>query len=119
LRMSSVSEVIEKFNMADGAIKAAFQKVDPRLVVQLIFDRNAGKKNVYTLDIIIKPDQDTDAIRTLVLNKSGVTPGFYLDGTKMIVSHPLDLEFLKWINDQDGVVSIKGSRYGAGGSTDF
>lgn len=117
--MSSVNEVIEKFNVADGAIKATFPKVDPRLVVQLIFDNNANKKNVYTLDIIIKPGQDTDAIRTLVLNKSGVSPGFYLKGTKMIVSHPLDLEFLKWINDQDGIVSIKGAPYSAGGSTDF
>ncbi len=117
--MTGIQDVVDKFNTADGAIKSTFSKVDPRLVVSLIFDKNAGQKNVYTLDIIIKPGQDTDAIRTLVLNKSGVSPGFYLNGTKMIVSHPLDLEFLKWINDQDGVVSIKGSRYGAGGSTDF
>jgi hypothetical protein len=54
-----------------------------------------------------------------VLDKSGVAPGFYLRGTKMIVSHPLDIEFLKWINDQEGVEKIKGSPYSAGGSTDF
>jgi hypothetical protein len=36
-----------------------------------------------------------------------MAPAFYLRGTKMIVSHPLGLEFLKWINDQEGIVSIK------------
>jgi hypothetical protein len=37
----------------------------------------------------------------------------------MIVSHPLDLEFLKWINDRQDVISIKGSKFSAGGSSDF
>ena len=58
-------------------------------------------------------------IRQDVLNRTGVIPGFYLKGTKMILSHLLNLDFLKWVNDRDGVISEKGSRYGAGGSTDF
>jgi hypothetical protein len=117
--MASVQDVIEKFNAADGSIRATFPKVDPRLVVGLVFDRYANQQNIYTLDVILKPGQDTEAIRQAVMNKTGMSPGFYLNGTKMIVSHMLDLEFLKWINDQDGIVSIKGSRHGAGGSTDF
>ncbi|MFN2435174.1 MAG: hypothetical protein ABR515_07345 [Nitrososphaeraceae archaeon] len=44
---------------------------------------------------------------------------FYLSGTKMIASHTLDLEFLKWINDREDVISIKGSKFSAGGSSDF
>jgi hypothetical protein len=48
-----------------------------------------------------------------------VAPGFYLRGTKMVLSHPLTLEFLKWINDQEGVERIKGSVYSAGGSSEF
>lgn len=117
--MTNVQEVKEKFNETDKVIKATFTKVDPRLVVSLIFDGNANQKNIYTLDIILKPGQDTQKVRQMVLDKSGVTPGFYLGGTKMIVSHELDLDFLKWINDEEGIVSIKGARYGAGGSTDF
>ena len=37
----------------------------------------------------------------------------------MIISHPIDLEFLKRINDLNFVVRIKGSPYSAGGATDF
>jgi hypothetical protein len=48
-----------------------------------------------------------------------MAPSFYLHGTKLIVSHPLDLDFLKWINDRDDVVSIKGSKFSAGASSDF
>ena len=117
--MTGIQDVIDKFNAADSEIKSTFSKVDPRLVVSLIFDGNAKKKNIYTLEIILKPGHDIEKVRQDVINKSGVSPGFYLQGTKMIVSHPLDLGFLKWINDQDGIVSIKGSPYSAGGSSDF
>ena len=48
-----------------------------------------------------------------------MAPGFYLKGTKMVVSHNLDLNLLKRINDLDFVVSIKCSLYSAGGSSDF
>ena len=48
-----------------------------------------------------------------------MVPSFYLNGTKMVVSHKLDLKLLKRINDLDYVISIKGSPYSAGGSSDF
>lgn len=117
--MESIQDVIDKLNTADASIRTTFPKVDPRLVVGLVFDRNAKQQNIYTLEVILKSGQDTERIRQAVVNKSGASPGFYLSGTKMIVSHMLDLELLKWINDQDGIVSIKGSRYSAGGATDF
>lgn len=47
--MSSVQSVIDKFNAADKEIKTTFPKVDPRLVVALIFDHNAKEEdNIYT-----------------------------------------------------------------------
>jgi hypothetical protein len=44
---------------------------------------------------------------------------FYLKGTKSAESHRLNLSLLKRINDLDFVISIKGSPYSAGGSSDF
>nr|AFK24840.1 hypothetical protein Josef01_02j05_51 [uncultured archaeon] len=117
--MSEVQDVVSKFNTLDSTLKKVFSKVDPFLVVSLIFDKSTNKNNIYTLEIIMKPGQDTEAIRKDVINKTGMAPAFYLRGTKMIVSHTLDLDFLKWINDQDGIVSIKGSKFSAGGSSDF
>ncbi|HEX7818811.1 MAG TPA: hypothetical protein VF419_05485 [Nitrososphaeraceae archaeon] len=116
---NSVKEVVKEFTEADNAIKTVFSKVDPLLVVRLIFDEKAKKENIYTLEVILKPEQDTQQIREKVISVTGMAPGFYLKGTKMVVSHSLDLDLLKRINDLDFVVSIKGSPYSAGGSSDF
>lgn len=116
---NSVKEVVKEFTQADNAIKSVFSKVDPILVVRLIFDEKAKKDNIYTLEIMLKPEQDTQLIRERVISVTGMAPGFYLKGTKMVVSHSLDLDLLKRINDLDFVVSIKGSPYSAGGSSDF
>lgn len=117
--MSGVEDVVNKFNILDDTLKQVYSKVDPLLVVSLIFDRNANKKYIYTVEAIMKPGMDTRAIRDRVINKTGMAPHFYLTGTKMIVSHTLDLDFLKWINDLEYVISIKGSKFSAGGSSDF
>jgi hypothetical protein len=116
---NSVKEVVKEFTEADNVIKSVFSKVDPLLVVRLIFDQKAKKENIYTLEIILKPEQNTQEIRERVISVTGMAPGFYLKGTKMVVSHSLDLDLLKRINDLDFVVSIKGSPYSAGGSSDF
>ena len=117
--VNGVKEVVKEFTEADNAIKTVFSKVDPILVVRLIFDEKANKENIYTLEIILKPDQDTEQIRERVISVTGMAPGFYVKGTKMVVSHSLDLNLLKRINDLEFVVSIKGSPYSAGGSSDF
>jgi hypothetical protein len=117
--MSDVEDVIREFTEADNAIRTFFPKVDPLLVVSLIFDRGANKKQIYTVEILMKPGLDMEAIRNDVINKTGMAPGFYLSGTKMIVSHTLDLDLLKWINDREGVITIKGNKFSAGGSIDF
>lgn len=117
--VNGVGEVVKEFTEADNAIKRVFSKVDPLLVVRLIFDEKAKKENIYTLEIILKPDQDTEQIRERVISVTGMAPGFYLKGTKMVVSHSLGLDLLKRINDLDFVICIKGSPYSAGGSSDF
>ncbi len=117
--MSEVEDVVNKFKILDGALKKVYSKVDPLLVVSLIFDTNANENHIYTLEVILKPGQDTKAIRQEVIDKTGMTPSFYLSGTKLVVSHTLNLEFLKWINDRDDVIGIKGSKFSAGGSSNF
>ena len=116
---NGVKEVVKEFTEADNAIKTVFSKVDPLLVVRLILDEKANRENIYTLEMILKPDQDTEQIRERVISVTGMAPGFYLKGTKMIVSHSIDLNLLKRINDLDFVKSVKGSPYSAGGSSDF
>jgi hypothetical protein len=112
--MSSISDVISRFDNLEQALKSVFPKVDPRTVVSLIMQERKVEKPLYTLETIVNPGQNTDAIR-----ETGMAPGFYLSGTKVIVTHKLNLELLKRINDIDYVVSIKAAPYSAGASSDF
>jgi hypothetical protein len=41
---NSIREVVREFTEADKAIKTVFPKVDPLLVVRLIFDDKAKKR---------------------------------------------------------------------------
>lgn len=54
-----------------------------------------------------------------MIRETGMAPGFYLGGKKMILTQKLDLKILKIINDFNEVVSIRGSPYSAGGATNF
>lgn len=117
--MSGVPEVIEKFSAAKSAAQSVFPKVSPALVMNLYLDQQADHKRIYTMEIILNRGQDTEELRHRVIDATGMAPAFYLEGTKMIVSHTIDLDFLKRINDLDFVVKVKGSPYSASGSTDF
>jgi len=119
MEVNEVDEVIKEFTEADNAIRKVFPKVDPLLVVKLIFDRKEGVEHIYTLENILKSEQNIEDIKDRILQVTGMVPSFYLNGTKMVVSHKLDLKLLKRINDLDYVISIKGSPYSAGGSSDF
>ena len=62
---ATVKDVVEKFGVLDSSIRTTFPKTDPRLVVSLIFDKrkNTNSGDIYTLEIMLKPGQDTQAIR--------------------------------------------------------
>ncbi|HEY7081743.1 MAG TPA: hypothetical protein VH500_18780 [Nitrososphaeraceae archaeon] len=88
-------------------------------MVGLIIHEKKQKDPLYTLETITKPGQNTDDIREIIIKVTGMAPGFYLSGTKIVVTHKLNLELLKRIQDLDYVVSIKASPYSAGTSSDF
>ena len=115
----STSDIISRFDSLEEALKSVFPKVDPRSVIGLILQEKKEKNPLYTLETVIKPGQNTDAIKEVILRVTGMVPGFYLSGTKIVVTHKLSLELLKRINDLDYVVSLKAAPYSAAGSSDF
>ena len=115
MEINEVDEVIKEFTEADNAIRKVFPKVISLLVVKLIFDRKEGR-NIFTLwGISSNQGRILKKSRDRIVQVTGMVPSFYLNGTKMVVSHKLDLKLLKRINDLDYGISIKGSPYSAGG----
>ena len=115
----SIMELVDEFHKLDRKMKSVFPKVNPLLVAHLILDGRTRPKPIYTLEAIIKQGANTDEIRDEIVKLTGMAPSFYLHGTQFVVSHELDLELLKYMNDREYVLEIKGSAYSAGGSSDF
>ena len=113
--MNGPNEVLSKFGELQDAMKTHFGKVDPLLIVDMIFRHRSGKKEpIYTLEVFIKPNQSTDQIREMIIERTGMVPAFYDSGTHIVVAHKIGFELLKEINDMDFVESIRGTYSGSG-----
>jgi hypothetical protein len=111
----SVAEVLKKFDELEVAMRTHLPKVDPPLVVDLILRQKREKKDpIYTLEVFVKPNQNTEEIRDRILKETGMAPAFYDSGTHVVVAHKINFELLKMINDIDFVEMIKGTFSGGG-----
>ena len=114
--MSQVQEVEKKFDELEDSFRRHLGKVDPLLIVDLILrqKKEKNKKPIYTLEVFIKPKQNTDEIRNRIINETGMVPAFYDGGTHIVVAHKVDLDVLKMINDIETVERIRGTYAGGG-----
>lgn len=114
--MSQVYEVVKKFDELENSIKTHLGKVDPILIVDLILrqKKEKNKKPIYTMEVFIKPNQNTEEIRNRIINETGMVPAFYDQGTHIVVAHKVDLDVLKMINDIETVERIRGTYAGGG-----
>jgi hypothetical protein len=114
--LSQVYEVVKKFDELENSIKKHLGKVDPILIVDLILrqKKEKNKKPIYTMEVFIKPNQNTEEIRNRIINETGMVPAFYDEGTHIVVAHKVDLDVLKMINDIETVERIRGTYAGGG-----
>jgi hypothetical protein len=77
--MSQVDEVLKKFDEFETSMKTHLGKVDPTLIVDFILrqkrDRN-NKNPIYTREVFIKPNQNTEEIRNRIIKETGMVPSF-------------------------------------------
>ena len=114
--MSRVGEVLKKFDEFEDSIRTHLGKVDPLLIVDLLLrqKKEKNKNPIYTLEVFIKPKQNTDEIRNRIINETGMVPAFYDGGTHVVVAHKIDFDILKVINDIETVERIRGTYAGGG-----
>ena len=99
--MSQANEILQKFDEFESSMKTYLAKVDPVLIVDfLLRQKNEKNKNqIYTLEVFIKPNQNTDEIRNRIIKETGMVPAFYDGGTHIVVAHKINFDMLKMIND--------------------
>jgi hypothetical protein len=114
--LSQVGEVLKKFDEFEDSIRTHLGKVDPLLIVDLLLrqKKEKNKNPIYTLEVFIKPKQNTDEIRNRIINETGMVPAFYDGGTHVVVAHKIDFDILKMINDIETVERIRGTYAGGG-----
>src|SRR6188472_1282690 len=107
--MSQVGEVVKKFDEFEDSMRTHLGKVDPLLIVDLLLrqKKEKNKNPIYTLEVFIKPKQNTEEIRNRIINETGMVPAFYDGGTHIVVTH-------KMINDIETVERIRGTYAGGG-----
>lgn len=114
--MSQVGEVVKKFDEFEDSMRTHLGKVDPLLIVDLLLrqKKEKNKNPIYTLEVFIKPKQNTEEIRNRIINETGMVPAFYDGGTHIVVAHKIDFVTLKMINDIETVERIRGTYAGGG-----
>ena len=98
-------------------MKTHLAKVDPRLIVDLLLRQKTEPNNknpIYTLEVFIMPNQNTDEIRNRIIKETGMVPAFYDGGTHIVVAHKINFAMLKMINDIETVQRIRGTYAGGG-----
>jgi hypothetical protein len=115
--MSQVGEILKKFDEFETSMKTHLGKVDPALIVDLLLRQKKEKNNknpIYTLEVFITPNQNTEEIRNRIINETGMAPAFYDGGTHIVVAHKINFDMLKMINDIETVERIRGTYAGGG-----
>jgi hypothetical protein len=116
--MSQANEILQKFDEFEISMKTHLGKADPVLIVDFLLrqknKKNSNKNPIYTLEVFIKPNQNTDEIRNRIIRETGMVPAFYDGGTHIVVAHRINFDMLKMINDIEFVERIRGTYAGGG-----
>jgi len=60
---NAVSEVLQRFDELENAMSTNLGKVHPPLIVDMILRQKKQKDPLYTLEVFIKPKQNTEEIK--------------------------------------------------------
>jgi hypothetical protein len=111
-----LNEVREQFTKLRDTYQKILPKVDPALLNDLL-EREVVSKEAkpYTIEVFTNEGIDTDAARSYILEKTGMAPAIFDNGTHYVTNQKLTLEMLKEISDSDDVLEVRGSFCGGYG----
>jgi hypothetical protein len=115
LILSEIKEIRNVFAGLQTLYGSYFPKVDPTLIHDLLIRMQADpeKTPFYMVEIFTKPGTDSEAMRDYILQKTGMVPAIYDNGTHYVVNQRLTLEFLKELSDSEKVIDVSGDYTGA------
>jgi hypothetical protein len=93
-------------------------KVSPVLIADLLSREieyhNEGKDApMYTIEVFTKKGIDSEKAKMYIIQKTGMVPSIYDNGTHYVTNQKLTLEMLKEISDCDDVLEVAGEYSGS------
>ncbi len=114
--LAGVSEVRSQFSKLREVYQEILPKVDPALLNDLLEREKGAKEGIpYTLEVFTKEGVDSEAARQYIIDKTGMAPAIFDNGTHYVTNQKLTLEMLKEVSDSDDVVEVHGSFCGGYG----
>lgn len=112
--MTVASEIEGQFGELQKKYREYLPKVDPALVDDLLLrlTENPSVEPMYMLEVFTKPGLDSEQVRMYIIEKTGMSPAIYDDGTHYVTNQKLSLEVLKEISDSDDVLEVTGEYTG-------
>lgn len=111
-----LEEVRGGFAKLRETYKKVLPKVDPALLNDLLERELASREaKPYTIEVFTKEGIDTETARQYIMDKTGMAPAIFDNGTHYVTNQKLSLEMLKEISDSDDVIEVKGNFCGGYG----
>jgi hypothetical protein len=115
-QLSELEEVREGFTKLREVFKKVLPKVDPALLNDLLERETVSREaKPYTIEVFTKEGIDTETARQYIMDKTGMAPAIFDNGTHYVTNQKLSLEMLKEVSDSDDVVEVHGSFCGGYG----
>ncbi|MDQ4100811.1 MAG: carboxypeptidase-like regulatory domain-containing protein, partial [Thermoproteota archaeon] len=89
-------------------------KVDPELIDDLLLRQmeNPRVTPIYMIEVFTRPGLNTEEVRNYIIEKTGMSPAIYDNGTHYVTNQRLTLEILKEISDSEDVIEVTGEYTG-------
>jgi Carboxypeptidase regulatory-like domain len=111
---SEMLEIKDQFLELQKRYQKYLPKVDPELIDDLLLRQTENPRvtPIYMVEVFTKPGLDTQEVRSYIIDKTGMSPAIYDNGTHYVTNQKLTLEILKEISDSEDVIEVTGEYTG-------
>lgn len=112
--MTAITEIQLQFGEMQKKYLEYLPKVDPALIHDVLLRQTEDPNTIpmYLLEVFTKSGLDSDQGRQYIMDKTGMAPAIYDNGTHYVTNQRVTLEMLKEISDSDEVLEVSGEYTG-------
>lgn len=112
-KLVGLQDVRSQFTKLRETYGKVLPKVDPALLNDFLEREGiSDDPKTYTIEVFTGEGIDVQGARQYILDKTGMAPAIFDNGTHYVTNQKLTLEMLKEISDSEDVVEVRGNYCG-------